>query len=306
MGYGLRYEYGIFRQTIDGRLAARAARQLAARSRSVGGRAAARNGGNQAGLLVRGARRDPARGPGQALDTSGHSLRSPGRGLRRQDHQHAAALGRAAPDFFDFQAFSAGEFVSALAEQLAAESVTRVLYPDDSTSMGRGLRFVQEYFLVACSLADLVRRFRRQQCRLEHAARQGRHPAQRHPSEPRRPGADAHPARRGRPRMGPGLGSHPAHARLHQPHAAARGAGEMAVALVRADAAAPSRDHPGDQPPSPGRGADAVSQRGRARPAGEPRRGGRRAQDPDGQPRHRRLAQHQRRRRHPFATCCAP
>ena len=36
-----------------------------------------------------------------------------------------------------------------------------MLYPDDSTSMGQGLRFVQEYFLVACSLADLVRRFRR-------------------------------------------------------------------------------------------------------------------------------------------------
>ncbi len=67
----------------------------------------------------------------------------------------------AAPDVFDFQAFSAGEFVSALAERLTAESLTRVLYPDDSTSMGQGLRFVQEYFLVACSLADLVRRFRR-------------------------------------------------------------------------------------------------------------------------------------------------
>jgi starch phosphorylase len=40
-------------------------------------------------------------------------------------------------------------------------SLTRVLYPDDSTSMGQGLRFVQEYFLVACSLADLIRRFRR-------------------------------------------------------------------------------------------------------------------------------------------------
>jgi glycogen phosphorylase len=51
--------------------------------------------------------------------------------------------------------------VGALAERLAAESLTRVLYPDDSTSMGQGLRFVQEYFLVACSLADLIRRFRR-------------------------------------------------------------------------------------------------------------------------------------------------
>jgi len=67
----------------------------------------------------------------------------------------------AAPDSFDFQVFSHGEFVSAVTERLAAESVTRVLYPDDSTSMGQGLRFVQEYFLVACSLADLLRRFRR-------------------------------------------------------------------------------------------------------------------------------------------------
>src|SRR5205085_2562878 len=66
-----------------------------------------------------------------------------------------------APDYFDFQRFSAGEFVGALAETLAAESLTRVLYPDDSTTRGQGLRFVQEYFLVACSLADLTRRFRR-------------------------------------------------------------------------------------------------------------------------------------------------
>jgi starch phosphorylase len=67
----------------------------------------------------------------------------------------------AAPDYFDFQEFSKGDFVGAMAETLAAESLTRVLYPDDSTSMGQGLRFVQEYFLVACALADLVRRFRR-------------------------------------------------------------------------------------------------------------------------------------------------
>ena len=67
----------------------------------------------------------------------------------------------AAPDFFDFQEFSHGDFVGALAETLAAESLTRVLYPDDSTSQGQGLRFVQEYFLVACSLADIIRRFRR-------------------------------------------------------------------------------------------------------------------------------------------------
>ena len=51
--------------------------------------------------------------------------------------------------------------MGALAEKLAAETLTRVLYPDDSTSRGQGLRFIQEYFLVACSLADIIRRFRR-------------------------------------------------------------------------------------------------------------------------------------------------
>jgi starch phosphorylase len=67
----------------------------------------------------------------------------------------------AATNYFDFQEFSSGAFAEALGDTLAAESVTRVLYPDDSTSQGQGLRFLQEYFLVACSLADLVRRFRR-------------------------------------------------------------------------------------------------------------------------------------------------
>jgi len=67
----------------------------------------------------------------------------------------------AAPDYFDFQEFGTGDFVGALGETLEAESLTRVLYPDDSTTAGQGLRFLQEYFLVACSLADLVRRFQR-------------------------------------------------------------------------------------------------------------------------------------------------
>jgi starch phosphorylase len=66
----------------------------------------------------------------------------------------------ATPDHFDFQQFSSGDFVGALAERLAAETLTRVLYPDDSTGEGRGLRFLQQYFLVACTLADAVRRFR--------------------------------------------------------------------------------------------------------------------------------------------------
>jgi starch phosphorylase len=69
--------------------------------------------------------------------------------------------GAASPDFFHFDEFSAGDFVGALVRRAPAETVTRVLYPDDSTNAGQLLRFLQEYFLVCCSLADIVSRFRR-------------------------------------------------------------------------------------------------------------------------------------------------
>ncbi len=64
------------------------------------------------------------------------------------------------PDYFDFGEFSGGEFFGAVLDKTVAESLTRVLYPDDSTPRGRSLRFLQEYFLVACSLRDIIRRFR--------------------------------------------------------------------------------------------------------------------------------------------------
>ncbi|HEX3152317.1 MAG TPA: glycogen/starch/alpha-glucan phosphorylase [Gemmataceae bacterium] len=67
----------------------------------------------------------------------------------------------ATPDAFDFGEFSGGDFFGAVADRVMAESVTRVLYPDDSTPRGRSLRFIQEYFLVRCSLADIIARFRR-------------------------------------------------------------------------------------------------------------------------------------------------
>ena len=66
-----------------------------------------------------------------------------------------------APEVFDFDEFSSGDFVGAVHQKIIAESLTRVLYPDDSTERSRSLRFAQEYFLVVCSLADIVARFRR-------------------------------------------------------------------------------------------------------------------------------------------------
>ncbi|EQD56993.1 Glycosyl transferase, family 35, partial [mine drainage metagenome] len=64
------------------------------------------------------------------------------------------------PDYFDLNEFNHGDFFGAVHEKIQAENLTRVLYPDDATAAGRHLRFLQEYFLVACSLADIVRRFR--------------------------------------------------------------------------------------------------------------------------------------------------
>ncbi len=62
---------------------------------------------------------------------------------------------------FNFLEFSRGDFFDAVHEKVAAEVLTRVLYPDDSTPRGRNLRLLQEYFLVACSLGDIVGRFKR-------------------------------------------------------------------------------------------------------------------------------------------------
>ena len=65
-----------------------------------------------------------------------------------------------APDEFDFELFSKGDFLSAVEGREKAEAVTKVLYPSDEAEAGRELRLTQEYFLVACSVADVVRRFR--------------------------------------------------------------------------------------------------------------------------------------------------
>jgi starch phosphorylase len=67
----------------------------------------------------------------------------------------------AAPESFDFAEFSQGDFAGAVLQNVAAESLTRVLYPDDSTEAGRALRFLQQYFMVSCSLQDIIARFRK-------------------------------------------------------------------------------------------------------------------------------------------------
>ena len=161
MGYGLRYEYGIFKQTIqdgwqheqpDNWLRRQDPWEVARPKETVEVKL-------NCTIEMLGGELHPVAGRPSAL--IGVPFDRPIVGYGGKTINTLRLWAATAPDYFDFQEFSRGDFVGALAGTLAAESLTRVLYPDDTTSMGQRLRFVQEYFLVACSLADLVRRFRR-------------------------------------------------------------------------------------------------------------------------------------------------
>ncbi len=159
MGYGLRYEYGMFRQTIEdgwqrehpdnwlrrndpwevGRLKEAVEIKLNSSFRMHQGTLE----------IVR----------GRPSTVIGIPFDRPVAGYGGKTINTLRLWSAASHDDFDFQEFSSGDFVGALVGSLAAHTLTRVLYPDDSTEVGQALRFAQEHFLVACSLADLVRRF---------------------------------------------------------------------------------------------------------------------------------------------------
>jgi glycogen phosphorylase len=67
---------------------------------------------------------------------------------------------RAGQESFDLGLFNAGHYAEAVEAQMRSENLTKVLYPSDSTEAGRELRLKQQYFLVSCSLRDIIRRFR--------------------------------------------------------------------------------------------------------------------------------------------------
>jgi len=66
-----------------------------------------------------------------------------------------------ASEQLDLQVFNQGGYVEAVREKAMGESISKVLYPNDETERGKELRLVQQYFFVACSLQDMISRFRR-------------------------------------------------------------------------------------------------------------------------------------------------
>jgi starch phosphorylase len=160
IGSGLRYEYGIFKQSIrdgwqheepDHWLARPDPWEVARPNETVEVRLGCAFEIRAGALRVI---------PGRPSTLIGVPYDRPVVGYGGKTINTLRLWSAATPDYFDFQQFSSGDFVGALAERLAADTLTRVLYPDDSTGEGRGLRFLQQYFLVACTLADAVRRFR--------------------------------------------------------------------------------------------------------------------------------------------------
>jgi len=65
---------------------------------------------------------------------------------------------RASEDF-DIEIFNRGDYIRAVEQKIASENISRVLYPSDSVLSGKELRLNQEYFLVACALRDLLRNY---------------------------------------------------------------------------------------------------------------------------------------------------
>ena len=208
--------------------------------------------------------------------------------------------GAAATDAFDFAEFSGGDFFGAVHEKVAAESLTRVLYPDDSTRAGEGLRFAQEYFLVCCSLADIVRRFRRRGNDWKAL-----------PDKVAIQLNDTHPALAVAELMRilldeAGLGWDEAwdltvRTLAYTNHTLLPGGpGAVAGPLLRDAGPEAAGDRLRGQPPVPRRGPRGVARRRRPGFAGQPDRGGPGEEGPDGAPGGRRVAQHQRRRRAPL------
>lgn len=72
-----------------------------------------------------------------------------------------------APESFNFEAFNKGDYLGAVREKSECENITKILYPNDDSAQGKQLRLEQQYFFVSCSLQDLIRIMKMQNLALE-------------------------------------------------------------------------------------------------------------------------------------------
>jgi starch phosphorylase len=159
-GYGIRYDYGIFTQVIgdDGAQREVASSWLGMHNFWESGRGGIRYlvrfGGH-----CRSFRDDKGRIQNEWVDTHdvwavAYDLLIPGNRSPTVNHLRLWS-GRAVMPF-KIEAFNEGNYAAAVAEQVDAKNLSRVLYPDDSTPQGKELRFRQQYFCVSASLQDML------------------------------------------------------------------------------------------------------------------------------------------------------
>ena len=161
MGYGLRYDYGIFRQKIvDGNQVEEPdhwlkdgypwemARPEYAQTVSFGGHVEC--------FTYRG-RQQWRWIPNESVEGIPYDL--PIVGYRKAVNTLRLWSAKAV-DEFDLADFNKGSYVEAVETKVLAENLTKVLYPNDNTTAGKELRLRQQYFFVACSLKDILRRFK--------------------------------------------------------------------------------------------------------------------------------------------------
>jgi glycogen phosphorylase len=157
MGYGIRYEHGLFRQSFEGgRQIEEAETWLQQRHPWEFERPEAMYPVGFGGHVAEGEGRmvwTPAEAVlAEAYDT-------PVVGWQAALDQHLRLWGARAVDPLDLTRFNHGDYVGAAAPEMLARSISRVLYPDDTTPAGKELRLKQEYFFTAASLHDILRRF---------------------------------------------------------------------------------------------------------------------------------------------------
>lgn len=159
VGYGIRYEYGIFRQTfVDGRQVEQPDAWLALGSPweiphpenavtvSFGGHTEPAPEGAPEGARTW--------VPGWQVQGIPYNYMVPG---YRNGRVNTLRLWSAkATQAFDLQIFNSGDYEEAVRAQTFAENISKVLYPEDSTPQGKELRLQQQYFFVACSLRDFL------------------------------------------------------------------------------------------------------------------------------------------------------
>lgn len=156
-GYGIRYDFGLFRQVIrDGHQEEHPENWLAAGNPWEFVRSERVYAVHYSGRLEEGAGTHPVWKPDEIVEAVAYD--TPVVGWRGRQVNPLRLWSARAVDPLRLDVFNDGDYVGALAEQARAEALSKVLYPSDNTPAGRELRLRQEYFFVSASLQDIVRR----------------------------------------------------------------------------------------------------------------------------------------------------